>query len=431
MASKLKVLIVGSGGREHALVKAVKNSPMLEKLVCAPGNGGISRDCETVSVAAEDVAGIAKLAKDGGFNLVICGPEVPLSMGLADELRAAGVAVYGPNKDGATLEASKAFSKDFLKKYDIPTAKGENFTDAKAAEEYIKNAPFDVVIKASGLAAGKGVVIPETREEAVAAAREMLEGGMLGESGKEIVVEEKMAGEEASIMLMVCGTDYVMLPASQDHKRVGEGDTGPNTGGMGAYAPAAVATESVLAAVRKTIIAPTLEGLKKEGIDYRGTLYVGIMITSEGPKVVEFNVRFGDPECQVLMPLVESDALELMNDIANGKLDPSKVKIRDGFAAVVVMCAQGYPGSYCKGEKICLPDDSEIPDGAWVIHAGTKASGADILTSGGRVIGLTGTGETLQEALDKAYGLLGKTSFKGAFCRRDIGHRELARLKAK
>lgn len=429
MASKLKVLIVGSGGREHALVKAVKNSPMLEKLVCAPGNGGISRDCETVNVAAEDVAEVVKLAKDGGFNLVICGPEVPLSMGLADELRAAGIAVYGPNKDGATLEASKAFSKDFLKKYDIPTAKGENFTDAKAAEEYIKNAPFDVVIKASGLAAGKGVVIPETREEAIAAAREMLEGGMLGESGKEIVVEEKMVGEEASIMLMVCGTDYVMLPASQDHKRVGEGDTGPNTGGMGAYAPAAVATESVLDAVRKTIIAPTLEGLKKEGIDYRGTLYVGIMITSEGPKVVEFNVRFGDPECQVLMPLVESDALELMNDIANGRLDSSKVKIKDGFAAVVVMCARGYPGSYAKGEKISLPDDSEIPEGAWVIHAGTKASGGDIVTSGGRVLGLTGTGKTLKEALDKAYALVGKTSFNGCFCRRDIAHRELNRKR--
>lgn len=425
---KLNVLVVGSGGREHAIVKAVKKSPLLGRLVCTPANGGIARDCETAAVSAEDIDGIVALAKNGGFDLVISGPEVPLSMGLADKLRAEGIAVYGPNKDGATLEASKAFSKNFLKKYSVPTAAGENFTDIAKAVEYIEKAPYDVVIKASGLAAGKGVVIPENKAEAIAAAREMLEGGAFGDSGREIVVEEKMDGEEASIMLMVCGDKYIMLPASQDHKRVGEGDTGLNTGGMGAYAPAAVATKEVLDDVRKNIIAPTLAGLKTEGIDYRGTLYVGIMITKTGAKVVEFNVRFGDPECQVLMPLIESDALELMNDIANGKLDESKVKISDGFAAIVVMCAAGYPNKYAKGAKIYLPADSEIPDGAWIIHAGTKASGGDILTAGGRVLGLVGTGATLPDALEDAYALCKKTSFDGAFYRRDIAHRELRRM---
>ena len=427
-SKKLKVLVVGSGGREHAIVKAVKKSPRLEKLVCAPANGGISRDCEVANVAADDVEGMVSLAKSGGFDLVISGPEVPLSMGLADRLRAEGIAVYGPNKDGATLESSKAFSKAFMKKYGVPTAAGESFTDIAKAVEYIESAPFDVVIKASGLAAGKGVVIPETKAEAVAAAREMLEGGAFGESGREIVVEEKMVGEEASIMLMVCGEKYVMLPASQDHKRVGEGDTGLNTGGMGAYAPAAVATKEVLDDVRKNIIAPTLAGLKSEGIDYRGTLYVGLMITAAGARVVEFNVRFGDPECQVLMPLVKSDVLEVLDDIANGRLDESKVEISDGYAAIVVVCAAGYPGKYRKGDEISFPPDSEIPDGAWIIHAGTKAVDGKILTAGGRVLGMVGTGATLPEALEDAYALCKKTSFDGAFYRRDIAHRELRRM---
>ncbi len=425
---KLNVLIIGSGGREHALVKAVKKSPMLGKLVCSPANGGIAKDCEVANVKADDITGIVALAKEGGFNLVISGPEVPLSMGLADALRAEEIAVYGPNKNGAILEASKAFSKNFLKKYNIPTAAGENFTDFAKAKEFIENAPFDVVIKASGLAAGKGVIIPETKAEAIEAAREMLEDGTFGDSGKEIVVEEKMEGEESSIMLMVCGKDYVMLPPSQDHKRVGEGDTGLNTGGMGAYAPAAVATEAVLEDVRTNIIAPTLAGLQSEGIDYRGTLYVGIMITKNGAKVVEFNVRFGDPECQVLMPLIESDALELMNDIANDNLDVSKVKIAKKFAAIVVMCAEGYPDSYRKGDIITFTPENEIPDDCWIIHAGTKLVDGNIVTAGGRVLGMVGTDVTLQGALDKAYALCRTTSFEGGFYRRDIAHRELARL---
>lgn len=425
---KLKVLIVGSGGREHALVLAVKRSPMLDSLVCAPGNGGIGRDCETVNISAEDVDAVVEYVLKNKIDFVICGPEVPLWLGLADKLREKSVPVYGPSKNGAILEASKAYSKNFLKKYSIPTAEGANFTDPDAAEKYIRSAPFDTVIKASGLAAGKGVVIPVSRDEAVAAAREMLEGGAFGDSGKEIVVEEKMDGEEASIMLVVCGKKYVMLPASQDHKRVGEGDTGLNTGGMGAYAPAAVATPEVLEAVRKTIVEPTLAGLEKEGIDYRGTLYVGIMITARGPKVVEFNVRFGDPECQVLMPLLASDPLEMLYDTACGKLDASKVKIADGFAAVVVVCAKGYPGKYKKGEEISLPE--KTPPNTQIIHAGTKLEGGKVVSAGGRVLGLTGFGKTLEEALSNAYSLAGLIKYEGGFFRRDIAHRELERRAA-
>lgn len=423
---KLSVLVVGSGGREHALVKAIKKSPLLERLVCAPGNGGIASDCEVKNIPVDAVDALVEYALEEKFDLVVCGPELPLSMGFADKLRSKGVAVYGPNKDGAMLEASKAFSKNFLKKYSIPTAEGKNFSNISDAEEYIKNAPFDVVIKASGLAAGKGVVLPESKQEALEAAREMLSGAAFGDSGKEIVVEEKMEGEEASIMLMVCGKDYVMLPPSQDHKRVGEGDSGPNTGGMGAYAPAAVANQEVLNAVREKIISPTLEGLAKEGIDYRGTLYVGIMITSQGPKVVEFNVRFGDPECQVLMPLVESDVLEALNDIALGKLDASKVKISQGYAAVVVVCAGGYPEKYAKGAEISFA--KENCGASWVIHAGTKALDGKIVSDGGRVLGLVGYGATLQDALDNAYSLAPDTKFEGSFYRSDIAHRELKRI---
>ncbi len=425
----LKVLVVGGGGREHALVKALKKSPLLESLECAPGNGGIARDCPCVPILASDVDSLAGYAVSRAFDLVVIGPEIPLSMGLADRLRSKGVAVYGPNRDGAMLEASKAFSKDFMKRNNVPTAEGEKFSDFSEAEKYIRSVPFDTVVKASGLAAGKGVVVPSDRDGAVFAAKKMLDDGAFGDSGREIVVEEKMEGEEASIMLVVCGKNYVMLPASQDHKRVGDGDTGLNTGGMGAYAPAAVATPEILRMVRERIVEPVLAGLAREGIDYRGTLYVGIMVTKSGPKVVEFNVRFGDPECQVLMPLIESDALKLMYDVALGKLDADSVKISEGYSAVVVVCAKGYPGPYKKGDVVTLPADGDIPESSWIVHAGTKAEGGKILTAGGRVLGLVGCAPTLEGALGRAYKLADMVGFDGAFYRRDIGGRQLRRQR--
>ncbi len=430
MAKKLKVLVIGSGGREHAIVKAVKSSPMLESLVCAPANGGIAEDCAVANIEAHDIEKICAYVSENKIDFVICGPEVPLSMGLGDKLRASGTPVYGPNKNGAILEASKAFSKDFMKRHNVPTARYENFTDFEKAKKYILESPFDVVVKASGLAAGKGVIVPNTKEEAVAAAKDMLLNSSFGASGAEVVIEEKLVGEESSIMLVVSGVEYVMLPPSQDHKRVGDGDTGANTGGMGAYAPAAVADAKVLEEVRSKIISPVLKGLIAEGVDYRGTLYVGIMITNEGSKVIEFNARFGDPECQILMPLIESDVLEMLYDAACGKLDASKVKIKDEFAAIVVVCAKGYPDAYKKGDIITFP--KEIAQGSYIIHAGTKSDGkGNIVTNGGRVLGMTANAKTLEEALQKAYKLCNETHFDGAFFRKDIAHRQLARNKNK
>lgn len=428
MKDKLNVLIIGSGGREHAIVKAVVNSPLAAKIFCAPANGGISQDCQSVDIPVTDLNKILEFCKAEKIDFVICGPEVPLSLGLADLLRKNNIAVYGPNKDGAQLEASKAFSKAFMQRNNIPTAIGKNFTDFESAKSYIESVPFNVVVKASGLAAGKGVIIPESKEEAILAAKDMLLNKSFGESSAEIVVEEKMEGEEASIMLIVSGKNYIMLPPSQDHKRIGEGDKGLNTGGMGAYAPAAVVTKEVEADVRQNIIQPTLNALVAEGIDYRGTLYVGIMITKQGAKVVEYNVRFGDPECQVLMPLIKSDTLEILFDAACGNLDPNKCEIKDEFAATIVMTSKGYPNAYEKGKVISFPD--KCPEDAYIIHSGTKKNAeGKIITSGGRVLSVTATGNTLENALKKAYSLVSQISFDGAYYRKDIAHRQLARNK--
>ncbi len=422
----LRVLIVGSGGREHAILKACKASPLVASVVVAPGNGGMESEARCCPVNVSDVPAVVSLAKDLGVNFVVVGPEAPLSLGLVDALSEAGIPAYGPKKSGAILEASKAFSKDFLVRHGIPTARAAKFSSSAEAVKYLETQSFPIVIKASGLAAGKGVVIAENYEDARAAVCDMLDEKCFGCAGSEILIEEFMAGEEASIMLMVCGEKYVMLPPSQDHKRVGEGDTGPNTGGMGAYAPAGVVTPEVERAVVKKIVEPTLRGLKAEGIDYRGTLYVGIMITAEGPKVVEFNVRFGDPECQVLLPLLASDPVELMYSCATGTLDPAAARFHGGFNVVVVLAAQGYPGKAKTGDIISFP--KEIPAGTGIIHSGTKrtASG-EIATAGGRVLGITARGETLSRALQNAYALVAQVKFDGMHFRRDIGARQLRR----
>jgi len=425
--TKLNVLIIGSGGREHALVKAVRDSKMLNRLVCTPANGGIAKECETKNIAVESIQEILDFCKSEKINFVICGPEVPLSLGLADTLRANNIAVYGPNKDGAMLETSKSFSKHFLKKYNIPTAAGESFSDFAKAKEFIEKAPFDVVVKASGLAAGKGVIIPDTKAEAIEASRQMLEEKSFGESSSEIVVEEKMIGEEVSIMLMVCKDKFIMLPPSQDHKRIGERDTGLNTGGMGAYAPASVLTPSAKDDVINNIVKPSLSALIAENIDYRGTLYVGIMLTDAGAKVVEYNVRFGDPECQVLMPLINGDALELMYSIAIDDFNDANFSIKNEYSATVVMTAKGYPEAYEKGKAISLPQDKKD---AYIIHSGTKQdSSGQILSNGGRVLCATAIAPTLEGALEKAYELCDKTNFDGVYFRRDIAHRQLSRNK--
>ncbi len=425
---KMKVLVIGSGGREHALVKACLASPLVGSVVCAPGNGGIAAEVPCRPLNVSDVPAIVALAKAEAADFVIVGPEDPLSLGAVDALEQVGIPAYGPNKSAARLEASKVFTKDFLVKYRIPTARGAKFTAVAPALEYLASQPYPIVIKASGLAAGKGVIIAQNRQEAETAVRDMLEKKVFGASGCEILIEEFMEGEEASIMLMVCGDRFVMLPASQDHKRVGENDTGPNTGGMGAYAPAAVVTPAISAQVITEIVRPTLAGLIHEGIDYRGTLYIGIMITREGPKVVEFNVRFGDPECQVLLPLLDTDPVELMLACANGTLEPAQVKIKDAFAIIIVLAAQGYPGSYPKGDPISFPKTP--PAGTAIVHAGTtlKPDGT-VVTNGGRVLGVTAFGPTLAEAAKTAYGVVEQVKFSTRYFRRDIGARELNRKR--
>ncbi|MBQ2731623.1 MAG: phosphoribosylamine--glycine ligase [Opitutales bacterium] len=426
----LRVLIIGSGGREHALLRACKASPLVAAVSVAPGNGGMEQEAVCYPLNVSDSAAIVALAKKLDANFVIIGPEVPLSVGVVDALEAAGIPAYGPVKAGAKLEASKNFTKEFLVRHNIPTATGKRFTSSEEAVEYLSSQKFPIVIKADGLASGKGVIIAEDFDQACTAVYDMLDSGCFGKSGSEILIEEFMEGEEASIMLMVCEDRYVMLPASQDHKRVGEGDTGLNTGGMGAYAPAPVVTPEIERRVVSEIVEPTLKGLVEDGIRYRGTLYVGIMITAEGPKVVEFNVRFGDPECQVLLPLLKTDPVEVMYACATGTLDPTVVEFHKGSNIIVVLAAEGYPGTPRKGDVISLP--TRIPAGTGIIHSGTvREDNGTITTAGGRVLGVTARGENLSEAAARAYELVSQIHFEGMHYRRDIGARQLKRDSAK
>jgi len=423
---KLDVLILGSGGREHSLLKACLRSPRVAHVRVAPGNGGMALEAECLEVDVNNSAAVLELVRRTGTNFVIVGPEVPLAAGVVDVLEDAGIPAYGPRAAGARLEASKAFTKDFLFRHKIPTAASATFTALEPALAYVRQQPLPIVIKASGLAAGKGVVIALSHGEAEAALRAMMEAKIFGASGDEVVIEEFMQGEEASIMLMVCGEDYLMLPPSQDHKRVGEGDTGLNTGGMGAYAPTTVVTAEGERRLREEIIVPTLRGLKADGIDYRGTLYVGIMVTSVGPRVVEFNVRFGDPECQVLMPSLETDPIQIMEDIALRRFKASAVKLRPGATIIVVLAAGGYPGEIRKGDVISLP--TQLPEGVDIVHGGTKRlPSGQVVTSGGRVLGVVAHGKTLAEAAQRAYSVVPQIHFEGCHYRRDIGYRQLRR----
>lgn len=426
-AENLTVLVLGSGGREHALVRACLQSPLVRRVVAAPGNGGMAQDATCVAIDAEDGPAVVALARREGVNLAIVGPEAPLAAGVADALREAGIATYGPGSDGARLEASKTYCKDFFAKYAIPTAAYGNFRELDSALAYLAQHPAPIVVKASGLAAGKGVIMCETQEAAEQAVREMLEGGKFGEAGGEIVIEEWLRGEEASIMVMVSGNEFVCLPVSQDHKRAGEGDTGLNTGGMGAYAPASIVDPELQRIVDETIIRPTLEGFEAEGIDYRGTLYIGLMLTATGPKVLEFNVRFGDPECQVLLPLCETDPVELIHACATRTLVPAEVRIRPDAAIIVVLAAEGYPESYPKGEVIHFPET--LPEGVHVIHAGTRQTeDGSIVTAGGRVLGVVALAPTLREAAERAYAAADTITWEHRYLRRDIAWREFERL---
>ena len=424
--SQINILIVGSGGREHALVQKCLQSPLAARVIATPGNGGMAADVDCYDVSVEDIPGLVELARSQSIGLVVVGPEVPLSLGLVDAMTEAGIPAYGPTRLGAQLESSKAFCKDFFARHSIPTAAYASFTEVDPALAYLEENPAPIVIKASGLAAGKGVIMAETQDDAIAAVKDMLEGDAFGSSGKEIVIEEMLYGEEASIHVIASGEDYLCLPPSQDHKRVGEGDTGLNTGGMGAYTPTSKITPAMQAEIEEQIIRPTLAGLKADGIDYRGTLYAGVMLTRSGVKMLEYNVRFGDPETQVLLPMLRTDLVPILLASAKGEPLPENIDFEDGAAIVVVLAAGGYPGNYDKGQSITFP--SELPAGAAIVHAGTRR-GADgtITTAGGRVLGISGQAATLKEAAEIAYSVCDQVEFRDKYLRLDIGYRELNR----
>ena len=421
----LKILVIGSGGREHTIAKECAKSSRVNEVIVAPGNGGIAKEFVTFSVSVEDNKSLVSLAQDEKVDLVVVGPEVPLCNGVVDALNEVGILAYGPGAVGARLEGSKAYTKDFLAKYSIPTAAYGNFSEVEPALHYLEKCDLPVVVKASGLAAGKGVLICENIESARNAVEDMLSGESFGDSGKEVVIEEFLEGEEASLHLICSGESYVAMPISQDHKKVGDGDTGLNTGGMGAYAPTSLVTPDMLSKYEQEIVRPTLAGLKAEGVDFRGTLYIGLMLTVNGPKVLEFNVRFGDPETQVILPLLADDLVDLLLKSARGEKMPPSVAFKNQSAMVVVLASNGYPGSYTRGEIITEPVKSSA--GSVLIHAGTKAENGEIVTAGGRVLGAVGIGSTLKEAKKNAYDLVDDVHFESKYFRSDIGHREFSR----
>ena len=428
MANQLpsSVLIVGSGGREHALAKSLALSPAKPRLLCAPGNAGIAADATCFPIAADNIPGLVALAQREKVDFVVVGPEVPLSLGLVDALTKAGIPAYGPKADGARLEASKVFTKQILLKYNIPTAPAGIFTEIEPALAYLQKRGAPIVIKADGLAAGKGVIVAQSLPEAEAAVRDMLAGNKFGSAGSQILIEDCMFGDETSILVVVSGRDYIILPVSQDHKRIGDGDTGPNTGGMGTYSPAEVVTPALLARIDREIVKPSVDAIAAEGIDFRGTLFVGIMLTADGPSVLEYNTRFGDPETQVVLPRIASDFLAVLWAAARGELRGLTLDIRPDAAICVVVAAKGYPDNYPKGDVITFP--ATLPPQTSIIHAGTaKNAAGQIVMNGGRVLGVTSLAPTLREAADRAYAACDQIQCVSKYYRRDIGARQLTR----
>jgi phosphoribosylamine--glycine ligase len=422
----MNILLLGSGGREHALAWKIAASPLVDRLYCAPGNAGIAREAECVAFDLADHAGLIAFCKQNHIDFVVVGPEAPLVAGVVDDLEAAGIKAFGPSKAAARLEGSKGFTKDLCRANDIPTAAYERFTSAAPAKAYVRTRGAPIVIKADGLAAGKGVVVAETLDEAEAAI-DMIFGGELGEAGTELVVEEFLRGEEASFFVLCDGENAIPLASAQDHKRAFDGDKGPNTGGMGAYSPAPVMTEEMSRRTLDEIVLPTIRAMKALGAPYKGVLYAGLMITAEGPKLIEYNVRFGDPECQVLMLRLMSDLLPALLATRDGVLMAFDLRWYTDVALTVVMAAKGYPGAYAKGSVISGLEEAEKIEGVEIFHAGTKADGNRILANGGRVLGVSALGETVTEARTRAYASIARIHWPEGFCRSDIGFRAIAR----
>ena len=421
----MKLMVIGGGGREHAIIKALKKNPAAETIYALPGNGGMAGEAVCVPIGAKDIPAIVDFAKTNDVDFAVVAPDDPLVLGCVDALQAAGIPCFGPEAKAAIIEGSKAFSKDLMQKYGIPTARYETFTELSAALAYLDTVPAPVVVKADGLALGKGVIIAQTTEEAKTAATEMMAGGKFGESGKCVVIEEFLTGPEVSVLAFTDGKTMVPMVSSMDHKRALDGDAGLNTGGMGTVAPNPYYTEAVAAQCMEEIFLPTMRAMNRENRTFRGCLYFGLMITPEGPKVIEYNCRFGDPETQVVLPLLETDLLTIMQAVSESRLSEVAVKFRAEHACCVVLASAGYPQSYEKGFPITLPETA--PDEEIYI-AGAKREGETLLTNGGRVLGAVARGETLSAAIEKAYTLAGKIHFDNAFYRKDIGQRALKAL---
>ncbi|MBQ8175625.1 MAG: phosphoribosylamine--glycine ligase [Oscillospiraceae bacterium] len=426
----MKILVVGGGGREHAIIMKLAESKRTEKLYCTPGNGGISRYAECFDVSATDIDGVVALAKQLAVDMVVVAPDDPLVLGMVDALNAEGFMTFGPDKAAAIIEGSKVFSKDLMKKYNIPTAKYEIFSDSDSAIAYLKSEnSYPAVIKADGLALGKGVIIAQNEEEAIEAVKSMIDGKQFGESSSTVVIEEFLTGPEVSVLSFTDGNVVVPMISSMDHKRALDGDKGLNTGGMGTIAPNPFYTEEVAKECMENIFLPTLNAMKAEGRTFKGCLYFGLMITPKGVKVIEYNCRFGDPETQVVLPLLDADLVDIFEAIYNGKLADVDIKWKNECCSCVVMASGGYPQSYPKGIEMNGMDDKGQVDGVFVYHAGTKFADGKFLTNGGRVLGVTATGESLQAALDKSYDAVKKITFDGAHYRTDIGQRALSANK--
>ncbi|HBG06049.1 MAG: phosphoribosylamine--glycine ligase [Geobacteraceae bacterium GWC2_58_44] len=423
----MKVLVIGGGGREHALVWKIAQSPMVDRVFCAPGNPGTEQLAQNVDIAVDDLQGLLAFARNEAVELTVVGPELPLSLGLVDLFEEHGLKVFGARKNAALIEASKAFSKDLMQKYQVPTAAYGVFTEVEPAISFIDDTGIPIVIKADGLAAGKGVIIAQTREEAVAAVTDMLSGNAFGAAGSRVVVEEFLRGEEASFLAFTDGERIIPLASAQDHKAVFDGDRGPNTGGMGAYSPAPVVTPAIHEKAMAEVMRRTVDGMAAEGRPYRGVLYAGLMIDGDSVKTLEFNARFGDPECQPLLMRMKSDIVPILVAVASGDLSGIEIEWHDKAAVCVVLAAQGYPGDYPKGDLISGLDEAGKVEELVVFHAGTRSAEGGVLTNGGRVLGVTALGETVQEAIERAYRGVALISWPGMHFRKDIGAKAINR----
>ena len=422
----MKIMVIGGGGREHAIIRKLREDPRVETIYALPGNGGIARDAECVPIGAKDILAIMQFAREHTIDFSVVAPDDPLALGAVDALNSMGIPCFGPNRAAARIESSKVFAKDLMARYGIPTAACHVFDDMKEALRYVDRCPLPVVVKADGLALGKGVVIAVTRAEAVVAVRSMMEEKVFGESGTRVVVEEFLTGPEVSVLSFTDGETIVPMVSSMDHKRAYDGDEGPNTGGMGTVAPNPYYTPEVAQRCMEEIFLPTIRAMKAEGCPFKGCLYFGLMLTPDGPKVIEYNCRFGDPETQVVLPLLEGSLLEIMMATAEGRLYEVPVKFRDGAACCVVLASKGYPKAYEKGYPISLP---ALKDGEEIYIAGAEEKDGQLLTNGGRVLGAVAVGDSLRQAVDAAYDLAERIHFDNAFYRRDIGRRALEALR--